>query len=110
MGSCTAGPFERGAVAKKCVLRDHVAPRKSCANSIVEIKSESEDALGIADVSTMTDTAKPRIGAWREVLNILRFSLWNLPRDDKGVAGTGGNGDYLTLIGIKPSSPLAGTR
>ena len=40
---------------------DHVAPRKSCANSIIDIKSESEDALGIADVSTMTDTAKPCI-------------------------------------------------
>ena len=75
---------------------------ESCANSIIDIKSESEDALGIANVSTMTDTAKPCIGAWCEVLNILRFSFWNLPRDDKGVAGTGGNGDYLILLGINP--------
>ena len=81
---------------------DHVAPRKSCANSIVDIKSSSEDALGIADVSTMADTAKPCIGAWCEVLNILRFSLWNLPCDDKGVAGTGSNGDHLILLGINP--------
>ena len=81
---------------------DHVAPRKSCANSIVDIKPESEDALGVADVSTMADTAKSCIGTWCEVLDILRFSLWNLPRDDKGVAGTGGNGDYLILLGINP--------
>ena len=81
---------------------DHVAPRKSCANSIIDIKSESEDALGIADVSTMTNTAKPCIRAWCEVLNILRFSLWNLPRNDKGVAGTGSNGDYRILNGINP--------
>ena len=81
---------------------DHVAPRKSCANSIVDIKSDSEDALGIADVRTMTNTAKPCIRAWCEVLNILRFSLWNLPHKDKGVAGTGSNGDCLILIGINP--------
>ena len=81
---------------------DHVAPRKSCANSIVDIKSSSEDALGVADVSTMADTAKPCIGARCEVLNILRLSLWNLPRDDKGVAGTGSDGDHFILIGINP--------
>ena len=81
---------------------DHVAPCKSCANSIVDIKSLSEDALGIANVSTMADTAKPCIGAWCEVLNILRFSFWDVPRDDKGVAGTGCNGDHLILCGINP--------
>ena len=81
---------------------DHVAPCKSCANSMVDIKSLSEDALGIANMSTMADTAKPCIRAWREVLNILRFSFWNLPRDDKGVAGAGCNGDHLILRGINP--------
>ena len=69
---------------------------------MVDIKSEPEDALGIADVSTMEDTAKPCIGAWCEVLNILRFSLWDLPCDDKGVAGAGCNGDHLILFGINP--------
>ena len=78
----------------------HVPPCQPYLHTIVHVQSLSEDTLGIADVSTMADTAKPCIGAWSEVLNILRFSLWNLPRVDKGVAGAGGNGDHLTLCRI----------
>ena len=81
---------------------DHVAPCKPCFHTIVDIKSLSEDALGVADVSTMADTAKPRIGAWREVLNILRFSFRDLTCDDKGVAGTRCNSHHLILSGINP--------
>ena len=79
---------------------DHVAPRESCSNSIVDIKSCPEDALGIADVSTVTDGAMCGIGTRGQVLNVLRFSLWNFPCDDKGMAGTGGNGDNLVLCRI----------
>ena len=48
-------------------------------------------------MGAMADTAILGIGANGQVLNILRFSLWNLPRDDKGVACAGGNGDKLVL-------------
>ena len=40
---------------------DHVAPRESGTNSMVDIKSCAEDALGITDVSTMADRAILRI-------------------------------------------------
>ena len=40
------------------------------------------------------------IGANGQVLNVFRFSFWNLSRDNKGVACTGGNGDNLILSRI----------
>ena len=78
----------------------HIPPCQPCLHTVVHIQSLSEDALGIANVSTMANTAKPCIGTWREVLNILRFSFGDLPRVDKGVAGAGCNGDHLILRGI----------
>ena len=66
---------------------NHVAPCKPCLHTIVDVKSLSKDTLGVADVSTMADTAKPRIRAWREVLNILRLSFRDLTCDDKGSSG-----------------------
>ena len=79
---------------------DHVAPRESCSNSVIDIKPCPEDALCFADMSTMTNATILGIGACGQVLDVLRLSLWNLPRDDKGVAGTGGNGDNLVLCRI----------
>ena len=48
----------------------------------------------------MADAAKPCIGTWSEVLNILRLTIWNLSGVDKGMAGTGGDGDNLILCRI----------
>ena len=67
---------------------------------MVDIKSVSENALSIAHMCAMANTAIRGIGANGQVINILRLSLWNLPCDDKGVAGSGGNGDKLILCRI----------
>ena len=78
----------------------HVPPCQPCFHTIVHIQSLSENALGIANVSTMAYTAKPCIGTWSKVLNVLRLAIWDLPCVDKGMAGTGGNGNDLVLCRI----------
>ena len=78
----------------------HIPPCQPCFHTIVHIQSLSENALGITDMSTMAYAAKPCIGTWSKVLNVLRLTIWNLPGVDKGMAGTGGNGDDLIICRI----------
>ena len=77
----------------------HIPPCQPYLRTIVHIQSLSENALGIADVSTMAYAAKPRIGTWSKVLNVLRLAIWDLPCVE-GMASAGDNGDDFILCRI----------